>query len=64
VLESLLHEITPAGVVGEGGVKSDVHQLADVEYCDRLMVKFGDDRVFVDRRDGRDEWQGRGWGRC
>jgi hypothetical protein len=29
-LKSLLHEVTPAGVVG-GGVKDDVHQLADIK---------------------------------
>jgi hypothetical protein len=63
-LESLLHEITPAGVVGGGGVEDDVHQLADVEYCDRLKMKFSDDRVFVGRRGGGDEWRDRGQGRC
>jgi hypothetical protein len=45
-LESLLHEITSAGVVG-GGVEDDVHQLTDVEHCGRLKVKSDDDRVFV-----------------
>jgi hypothetical protein len=53
-LESLLHEITPAGVVGGGGVEGDVHQLADVEHCGRLKVKSGDYRVFVGQRSGGD----------
>jgi hypothetical protein len=44
-----------AGVVGGGGVKDDVHQLADAEHCGRLKVKYGDDRVFVGRRGGGDE---------
>jgi hypothetical protein len=38
-LESLLHEITPASVVGGGGVEDDVHQLADIEHCGHLKVK-------------------------
>jgi hypothetical protein len=53
----------PADVVG-GGVKDDVHQLADVEHCGRLKVKSGDDHVFVGQRGGGDEWRGRGRGRC
>jgi hypothetical protein len=62
----LLHEITPAGVAGGGGVEDDVHQLADVEHCGRLKVKSGDDRVFVGRRGDEDECRGRGRdrGRC
>jgi hypothetical protein len=59
----LLHEITPACAVDGGGVEDDVHQLMDVEHCDRLKVKSGDDRVFVGRRDGGDELRGRGQGR-
>jgi hypothetical protein len=51
----MLHEITPAGIVGGGGVEDDVHQLVDVEHCGRLKVKSGDDRVFVARRGGGDE---------
>jgi hypothetical protein len=62
-LSSLLHEITPASVVGGGGVEDDVHQLADVEHCSRLKVKSGDDRVFVGRRSGGDELRGRDRGR-
>jgi hypothetical protein len=62
-LESLLYEIMPAGVVG-GGVKDDVHQLADVVYYGRLKVKSGDDRVFIGRRGSGDERWGHGWGRC
>jgi hypothetical protein len=54
-LYSLLHEITPAGVVDGGGVEDDVHQLADVEHCGRLKVKSGDVRVFIGRKCGRDE---------
>jgi hypothetical protein len=46
----------PVGIVGGGGVEDDVHQLADVEHCDRLKVKSGDDRVFVGRRGSGDEW--------
>jgi hypothetical protein len=60
-LYSLLHEITPAGVVG--GVEDDVHQLANVEHCGRLKVKSGDKRVFVGRRGGEDELRGRSQGR-
>jgi hypothetical protein len=62
-LYSLLHEITPGGVVGGGGVEDDVHQLADVEHCCRLKVKSDDDRIFVGRRGGGDELRGCGWGR-
>jgi hypothetical protein len=62
-LYSLLHEITPAGVVGGGGVKDDVHQLVDVEHYSRLKVKSSDDRVFVGRRGGGDELRGCGRGR-
>jgi hypothetical protein len=61
-LYSLLREITPAGVLG-GGVEDDVLQLADVEHCNRLKVKSGDDRVFVGRRGGGDELRGRDRGR-
>jgi hypothetical protein len=64
VLESLLHEIMLAGVIGGGGVEDDVHQLTDVEYCGHLKVKSGDDRVFVGRRGGGDEQRGHGRGRC
>jgi hypothetical protein len=53
----MLHEITPAGVVG-GGVEDDVQQLADVEHCGRLKVKSGDDRVFVGQKGGGDELRG------
>jgi hypothetical protein len=60
-LYNLLHEITPADVVG--GVEDDIHQLADVEHYSRLKVKSGDDRVFVGRRGGGDELRGRGQGR-
>jgi hypothetical protein len=45
-LKSLLHEVTPAGVVC-GGVEDDVHQLTDIEDRSRLKVKAGDDGVFV-----------------
>jgi hypothetical protein len=45
-LESLLHEVTPAGIVG-GGVEDNVHQLVDVEDHSHLKVKVGDDCVFV-----------------
>jgi hypothetical protein len=55
----LLHEITPAGVVGRG-VKDDVHQLADVEHYDRLKVKPDDDHVFIGRRGGGDDLRGHG----
>jgi hypothetical protein len=58
----LLHEITPASVVG-GGIEDDVYQLADVEHCGRLKVKSDDDRVFIGRRDGGDELRGRDRGR-
>jgi hypothetical protein len=58
-LKNLLHEVTPAGVVG-GVVEDDVHQLADTEDCGRLKVEVGDDRVFVGRRGGGDEVRGRG----
>jgi hypothetical protein len=37
-LKSLLHEVTPADVVG-GGVEDDVHQLVDIEDRSRLKVK-------------------------
>jgi hypothetical protein len=57
-LYSLLHKITPAGVVG--GVEDDVHQLVSVDHCSRLKVKSGDDRVFIGRRGGGDELRGRG----
>jgi hypothetical protein len=60
----MLHEIMPADVVAGGGVEDDVHQLVDVKYYSRLKVKSGDDRVFVGRRDGGDERQGRDRGRC
>jgi hypothetical protein len=60
----LLYEIMPAGIVGGEGVKDDVHQLADVEYCGHLKVKSGDDGVFVGQRGGGDERRGRGQGRC
>jgi hypothetical protein len=58
-LESLLHKITPAGVVG-GGVEGDVHQLADIEGRSCLKVKAGDDSIFVGRRGGGDDLRGRG----
>jgi hypothetical protein len=58
-LKNLLHEVTPASVVG-GVVEDDVHQLADTEDCGRLKVEVGDDRVFVGRRGGGDEVRGRG----
>jgi hypothetical protein len=58
----LLHEITPASVVG-GGIEDDVYQLADVEHCGRLKVKSDDDRVFIGRRGGGDELRGRDRGR-
>jgi hypothetical protein len=60
---NLLHEITPADVVGGRGVEDDVHQLAGIEHCDRLKVKSGDNRVFVGRRGGGDELRGRGQGK-
>jgi hypothetical protein len=60
----MLHEITPADIVGGGGVEDDVHQLVDVDHYGRLKVKSGDDRVFIGRRGGRDEQRGRGWERC
>jgi hypothetical protein len=59
----MLHEITPAGAVGGGGVEDDVHQLVDVKHCGRLKVKSGDDRVFVGRRGGGDELRDCGRGR-
>jgi hypothetical protein len=46
-LKSLLHKVTPAGVVG-GGVKDDVYQLADIEDLGRLKMEAGNDRVFID----------------
>jgi hypothetical protein len=46
-LESLLHEVTLAGIVGGGGVEDDVHQLANIEDHNRLKVKTGDDYVFM-----------------
>jgi hypothetical protein len=45
--KSLLHKVTPAGVVG-GGVKDDVYQLADIEDLGRLKMEAGNDRVFID----------------
>jgi hypothetical protein len=54
-LKSLLHELTPGGIVGGGGVKDNVHQLANIEDRDRLKVEAGDDRVFVGRRGGGEE---------
>jgi hypothetical protein len=62
-LKKLLHEVTPAGVVGGGGVEDDVHQLADIEDRGRLKMEVGDDRVFVGRRGGGDDLRGRGWRR-
>jgi hypothetical protein len=53
----------PAGVVGGGGVKDDVHQLVDIEHCDCLKVMSSDDRVFMGQRGGGDEWRARGRGR-
>jgi hypothetical protein len=50
-LKSLLHEVTPAGVVG--GVEDNVHQLADIEDRGCLKVKADDNRVFVGRRGGK-----------
>jgi hypothetical protein len=44
----------PTSVVG-GGVEDNVHQLADVEHCDRPKVKSGDERVFVGQRGGWDK---------
>jgi hypothetical protein len=46
-LEGLLHKITPAGVVGGGGVEDDVHQLADIKDRSSLKVKVVDDSIFV-----------------
>jgi hypothetical protein len=57
-LESLLHEVIPAGVVG--GVEDDAHQLTDIEDRSRLKVKTGDDCVFIGRRSGMDDLRGRG----
>jgi hypothetical protein len=54
-LEGLLHKITPADIVGAGGVDDDVHQLADIENRSRLKVKAGDDSIFVGRRGGGDD---------
>jgi hypothetical protein len=54
-LEGLLHKITPAGIVGGGGVKNDVHQLVDIENRNRLKVKASDDSIFVGRRCGGDD---------
>jgi hypothetical protein len=45
----------PTGVVGGERVEDDVHQLADVEHCGRLKVKFGDDPVFVGQIGSEDE---------
>jgi hypothetical protein len=43
----MFHEITPAGVVGGGGVEDDVHQLADIKDRSSLKVKVVDDSIFV-----------------
>jgi hypothetical protein len=53
----------PAGILGGGGVKDDVHQLAGVEHCVRLKVKSDDDRVFVGRRGGGEDLRDHGRGR-
>jgi hypothetical protein len=50
VLNSLLHEVTPAGIVGGGGVKDDVHQLVDIEDRGRLKMEVSNDRVFVGQK--------------
>jgi hypothetical protein len=55
VLKSLLHEVTPAIIVGGGRVEDDVHQLADILDHGRLNVEAGDDSVFVGRRGGGDD---------
>jgi hypothetical protein len=45
-----------ASVVGE--VEDDVQQLADVEHCNCLKVKSGNNPVFVGRRGGGDKLRG------
>jgi hypothetical protein len=58
--KSLPHEVTPAGVVGGGGVEDDVHQLADIEDRSRLKGE-GRWRLCLGRtkrRQGRSTRQG------
>jgi hypothetical protein len=49
-LEDHHHQVTPAGVVGGGGVEDDVHEGTDVEDGRCLEVKTGDDGLLIGGR--------------
>jgi hypothetical protein len=52
-LEDHHHQVTPAGVVGGGGVEDDVHEGTDVEDGRCLEVKTGDDGLLIGGRGQR-----------